>query len=40
MSLDKLYKVVYEDRKSSIPEAVLGKISVAVGCSYHNVISL
>jgi hypothetical protein len=31
MSLDKLYKVVYEEQKSSIPEDVLGKISVAVG---------
>jgi mitogen-activated protein kinase kinase 4 len=30
MSLDKLYKVVYEEQKSSIPEDVLGKISVAV----------
>lgn len=30
MSLDKLYKKVYDELKSHIPEDVLGKISVAV----------
>ena len=32
ISCDKLYKFVYGEMESSIPEEILGKIAVAVSC--------
>ena len=31
-SLDKLYKIVYEKLNEKLPEPIIGKIAVAVGC--------
>lgn len=39
-SLDKFYKFIYNVLESSIPEEILGKITVAVSTSVEVVISI